>query len=151
MKTKGIYIYGIIRNLYDSEQFSELINSGVTTISYQNISAIISETENQSLEELSRESLAQLLVYHQRTIEKLMDKGVSVVLPMRLGTIVKTKHAARKILETGYKLIIDTLKKIDNMIEYDLVATWADFSEILNEISQHPDIKIGRASCWERV
>ena len=59
---------------------------------------------------------------------------------MRLGTIVNSKDEVIKILNTGHDLIIDILKKIEYLIEIDLVVTWVDFPGILKEISNHPDI-----------
>ncbi len=142
MENKRIYIYGIISNIDDSEEFFELIKlNNVTTVSFRDISAIVSETDSRPLKSLSKESLAQMLVHHQKTIEDLMVKGVPVVLPMRLGTIANSGQEVRRILETGYGLIVDTLKKYEKLVEVDLVATWNAFSDILNEISRHPDIE----------
>jgi hypothetical protein len=142
MENKRIYIYGIISNIDDSEEFFELIKlNNVTTVSFRDISAIVSETDSRPLKSLSKESLAQMLVHHQKTIEGLMVKGGPVVLPMRLGTIANSRQEVRRILETGYGLIVDTLKKYEKLVEVDLVATWNAFSDILNEISRHPDIE----------
>ncbi|MCX6233325.1 MAG: GvpL/GvpF family gas vesicle protein [Bacteroidetes bacterium] len=141
MPAKGIYIYGIIPNFYGADQFRSLDNSGIYPISFQNISAVVSEGESTHLDYFDRESLAHLLVHHQEAIENLMGKGFSMIIPMRLGTIVTSKKEVSKILENGYDLIIDTLKKIENLTEIDLVVTWNDFSGILKDIADHPEIK----------
>jgi len=140
MTTKGIYIYGIVPNFYSTDMFRSLENSGVYAIPFQNISAIVSDSDGTQLDELDRESLGYLLVHHQKTIEDLMGKGFTMLIPMRIGMIVRTTKEAIKILTNGYDLIIETLKKIEYLTEIDLVVTWANFPEVLKEISCHPEI-----------
>jgi hypothetical protein len=140
MKTKGIYIYGIVPNFYGTEMFRALENSGVYAIPLQNISAIVSDRESTDIDYSDRKTLGYLLVHHQKTIENLMEKGFNMLIPMRLGTIVNSKEEVIKILANGHALVIDTLNKIENMTEIDLVVTWADFSNTLNEIAGHPEI-----------
>ncbi len=140
MATKGIYIYGIVPNFYSTDMFRSLESSGVYVISFQNISAIVSDREGLHLESLDRESLGYLLVHHQKTIEDIMSKGFNMFIPMKLGTIVSNKAEVNKILTNGLDLIIETLKKIEYLTEIDLVVTWADFSTIIQEIANHSDI-----------
>lgn len=140
MKTKGIYIYGIVPNFYGTEMFRALENLGVYAIPLQNISAIVSDRESTDIDYSDRKTLGYLLVHHQKTIEDLMEKGFNMLIPMRLGTIVNSKEEVIKILANGHALVIDTLNKIENMTEIDLVVTWADFSNTLNEIAGHPEI-----------
>jgi hypothetical protein len=140
MSTKGIYIYGIVPSFYSTDMFRSLENTGVYPITFQNISAIVSESSSGQLDSLDRESLGRLLVHHQQTIEALQSKEFAMFIPMRLGTIVKTKDDVVKILQNGHELIVETLKKIEYMTEIDLVVTWADFSKTLKDISEHQDI-----------
>jgi hypothetical protein len=140
MTTKGIYIYGIVPNFYNTDMFRSLENSGVYAISFQNIVAIVSDRESVHLNYLDRESLGHLLVHHQKTIEELQSKEFNMFIPMRLGTIVSSKKEVIKILVNGHDLIIDTLKKIEYLTEIDLVVTWVDFPVTLKEIAIHPDI-----------
>nr|WP_319999422.1 GvpL/GvpF family gas vesicle protein [uncultured Draconibacterium sp.] len=140
MAKKGIYIYGIIPNFYSAEMFRSLVNTGIYTIAYQNISAIVSDRENVSFDFLNREELGHLLVEHQKTIENLMQKGFNMVIPMHLGTIVNSKEEVFEILSTGYNLIINTLSKIESMVEIDLAVTWGEFSATIKEVADHPDI-----------
>lgn len=140
MKTKGIYIYGIIPNFYSAEMFRSMVNTGIYTIAYQNISAIVSERENVPFDSLDRETLGHLLVHHQKTIEDLMGKGFNMLIPMRLGTMVSSKEEVFKILANGHDLIVDTLNKIEHLTEIDLAVTWADFQAVIREIACHPDI-----------
>ncbi len=138
--TKGIYIYGIVPNFYGATQFQSLENSGVYTISFDNISAIVSDHESDHLDYSDKESLGHLLVHHQKTIESLMEKGFAMLIPMRLGTIVSTRNEVARILSTGHELIFNTLKKIEFLSEIDLAVTWENFGDLLTEISVHPDI-----------
>lgn len=140
MTTKGIYIYGIVPNFYGTEQFRSIENTGVYVISFLNISAIVSDRDTTHLDFLDRESLAHILVHHQKTIEGLMEKGFHMIIPMKLGTIMHSKEEVIDILATGHDLIIATLKKIEYLAEIDLAVTWADFGLTLQEISAHPDI-----------
>lgn len=140
MTAKGIYIYGIIPNFYSSEMFRSIQDSEIYTIPFQNISAIVSNMEGTDLNYSDRETLGHLLVHHQKTIEGLMNKGFSMIVPMKLGTIVGSKEEAAQILAKGYDLIIATLKKIEFLTEIDIVVSWADFPNVLKELSLHPDI-----------
>lgn len=140
MSTKGIYIYGIVPNFYGTTHFQSIENSGVYAITYQNISAIVSDRESVQLDYLDRESLGYLLVHHQKTIEELMGKGFTMIIPVKLGTISGSKEEVIKILTYGYDLIIETLKKIEYLTEIDIAITWADFGETIKEIANHPEI-----------
>jgi len=140
MGIKGIYIYGIVPNFYGATHFQLLENSGVYAVTFQNISAIVSDRDTAFLDFLDRESLAHTLVHHQKTIEDLMSKGFNMIIPMKLGTIVKTREEVLSILTKGHDLIIATLKDIEYLSEVDLAVTWADFPGTLNEIANHPDI-----------
>lgn len=140
MATKGIYIYGIIPNFYSAEMYRSLVNTGIYTIAYQNISAIVSDRENVSFDSLDREALGHLLVDHQKTIEALTAKGFNMLIPMRLGTIVNSKEEVFKILANGRDLIVDTLNKIEHLTEIDLAVTWADFPATIKEVASHPEI-----------
>lgn len=141
MQTKGIYIYGFVSNVYNAEMFRLLENSGIYAIPLQNISAIVSYRENRYLNYSDKETLGQLLVHHQKTIENLMEKGFTMIIPMRLGTIVGSKEEVYRILTNGYDIIIETLNKIGSLTELDVAVTWANFSEILKDIANDPEIK----------
>ena len=151
MATKGIYIYGFVPNFYGTTHFQSLENSGVYAITYENISAIVSDRDSTHLDYLDRESLGYLLVKHQETIEELMRKGFSMIIPMRLGTIVGSKDEVLKILACGHELIIETLKKIEYLTEIDIAVTWADFAATLHDIANHPEIIALKKSILENI
>jgi hypothetical protein len=140
MTAKGIYIYGIVPNLYGTNLFRTLEDSSVYAITCNNISAIVSDRENAFLDFLDREFLGHLLIHHQKTIEELMGKGFNMIIPMKLGTIVRSTSEVQRILTNGYDLILKTFKNIEYLTEIDLAVTWADFSATLHELGNHPEI-----------
>ena len=140
MTTKGIYIYGIIPNFYSTEMFRSLENAGVYAIPFQNISAIVSDRESTLLDYTDRETLGRLLINHQKTIESMVTSGFTMIIPMRLGTIVNSKEEVFRILANGHDLIMDVLKKMQFLTEIDIVVSWADFSATLSELASDPEI-----------
>jgi hypothetical protein len=133
--TQGFYIYGIVPNHYDAEQFRKLSDIGVFNIPFQKVSAIVSNNGIIDYKQLGTEALAKLLVDHQTTIEQIMNMGFSTIVPMRLGTFAQDKTEVLNILQKGYDLIVETLQKASNLVEYDIVATWADFGKIITQVA----------------
>ena len=141
MGNEGIYIYGIVPNIYKSEELNSLEDMGVYSIPFQNISAIVSNRDIDSVDFSNREALGYLLVEHQETIEDLSKKGFTMLLPMRLGVIVDSKESVINILANGYNLITETLKKVENYTEMDMVVSWVDFPSHIAEIIAHKDVQ----------
>jgi hypothetical protein len=141
LNNKGIYLYGFVKDGYDTENLSYPLGSEVYTVTCRDVTAVVSDMEKIDFTNLNMESLAQLLVHHQKTIEDIMNSGCTAVVPFRLGTILNNKKELLKITETGYDLISDTFAKTENNVELDVVATWSDFGGIIEKFSQHPDIK----------
>ncbi len=140
MKKKGIYIYGIVPNFFSPDLFRSLEDFEIYSIPWQNISAIVSDRDDVVLDYYDRESLGNLLIHHQLTIEKLMGIGFNLFIPMKLGTIMENKDDVIKILSNGYDLIMETMSKIESFIDFDLAVTWYDFPAVISEIANHPDI-----------
>lgn len=138
---EGIYIYGII----DTAEEKSLGITGITeygevyTIPYQDISAVVSDSEMVNYTTLVKDVVARYLLTHQQVIEKVMD--YYTIIPMRLGTYVFDKAEVKEILCKGYKKFKDIFKKIDNKIEIDVVATWSNFAPIIKEIQEEKEIK----------
>jgi hypothetical protein len=150
MATNGIYIYGIVPNFYGAEHFRSLEYAGVYAIPLQNISAIVSDWDVDSIDYSNRESLAHQLVHHQLTIERVMTLGFTMILPMKLGTFVNVKEEVLTILAKGHDLFISSFNQIENMTEIDLTVTWGDFGGILKELSSNPEIIALRESILQK-
>jgi hypothetical protein len=140
MLNNGIYIYGIVPNTYSAEMFGSIHKSGVYTIPFNDLSAIVSNWESLVFDLSDRESLGYLLAHHQKTIETIMAKGFNVILPVKFRTIVYDIEDVFSILSKGHDLITNALKNIENLTEVDLAVTWADFGGILNEVANQPEI-----------
>jgi len=140
MLNKGIYIYGIVPNIYSKEIDRSIHNSGAYTIPFHDLSAVVSNLESLPFNLSDRESLGYLLSHHQKTIETIMAKGFNMILPMKFKTIVSDEGDVFSILSKGHDLITSALKNIENLTEVDLAVTWADFGGILNEVANHPEI-----------
>jgi hypothetical protein len=143
MTSMGIYIYGVVPNFFGKEMYRSLEKSGVYAITYKNISGFVSICDIRAIDYSDRESLGYLVVHHQQIIEELQSIGFSILIPIKLGTIVDSEEDVVKILSMGYDLIIETFKKTQFYTEIDLAITWADFSGTLKEISgDHIDSEV---------
>jgi hypothetical protein len=137
---KDLYIYGLVPNHYDDEQFKKLNNIGVIRIPFQEISAIVSQKDKIDLKQLNTEELAELMVHHQKTVESLMNMGFNTIIPMRLGTFTNSSTELIRILKKEYEIILDTTAKVTDLIEVEIVSTYADFGQIIAGIAVHPKV-----------
>ncbi len=140
MKMRGLYIYGIIPTYYSTEQFRALDKLNVLNIPFGKVSAVAAEETIIDYRKLGTEPLAKLLLSHQQTIESIMELGFNTIIPMRLGTFADNIPQVKKIMEKGHDLIIETFKKISGFMEIDVVATWADFGNVISGISVDPQV-----------
>jgi len=142
-----MYIYGIL-NSNTSLQFSipkELLlekseSNGVYTIAYQDISALVKDSEIVDYTHMRKDILARLLVGHQTVIERVMTAQTTII-PMRLGTHAQDETEVRDILSKGYNLIKDIFERISGKIEIDITATWGDLASIIKEVGEAKEIK----------
>lgn len=139
MNIRGIYIYGIIPTYYSAEQFRKL-EKLIVLIPFGKVSAVVGEKEMIDYRYLGAEPLAKLLLSHQQTIESIMELGFKTIIPMRLGTFADNTSQVKRILEQSYDLILETFEKISGFMEIDVVATWADFGQVIAGISVDPQV-----------
>lgn len=160
MSNTGKYIYGVIKSnteeVFDIGEIAafediypvgspiEVVNSSKTsgyayTISFQDIAAVVSDSEIVDYAHLPKDTLARLLVSHQQLIEKVMVKHT--IIPMRLGTFASDDEEVREILSKGYRTIVDIFERAKDSIEIDVVATLSDFNSFLQQISEDGEIK----------
>jgi len=158
MNTIGRYIYGVIGS--STEEFFDLdeivsfediypfgnttadnseISNQAYTISFQEIAAIVKDSDIVNYSHMPKDTLGRLLVSHQQLIEKVMTKHS--IIPMRLGTFAGSDEEVRQILAKGYRTIKDIFARAKNSIEIDVVATLNDFKSFLQEVSEEEEIK----------
>lgn len=160
MSKAAKYIYGVINS--NAEEFFDLgeivafedicplrsptevvsgsrTSNGAYTISFQDISAVVSDSERVDYSHMPKDTLARLLVNHQRVIEKVMTKHT--IIPMRLRTFADSDEEVRQILTKGYRTIKDIFGRVIDCIEIDVVATLNDFNSFLQEVSEEEEIK----------
>ena len=135
------YIYGIIEaseeKLFDLCGFAAY--EEVYTIPYQDISAVVSDSEFVDYTSFPKDQVARYLLKHQQVIEKVIDSYT--LIPMRLGTYAFNIEEVKEILCKGYMKFKDIFRKIDNKIEIDVVATWNDLNSVIKEIGEKQEIK----------
>lgn len=145
MAVIGKYIYGVINStphLSTEENLLEaksLGANGVYTISYQDISAIVSDSEIVDYTHMLKDALAKQLITHQRVIERIMLNHT--IIPMRLGTFAVDVDEVRHFLAKGYPIIKDIFKRVFDEIEIDVAATWSDFNSVVREVGEEKEIK----------
>lgn len=142
--TIGKYIYGVVNSalrisIAESLSGSCLANE-VYTVSYQDISAIVSDSEIADYTHLPKAVLARKLLRHQEVVEKIMSFNHTII-PLRLGTFAKDEDEVRDILKRGYKLVKNILVDIMDKIEIDVTAVWSDFKTAIREIGDEAEIR----------
>jgi hypothetical protein len=160
VSTTGKYIYGVIKS--STEEFFDLdeivsfediypfgnttgiadnseISNRAYTISFQDIAAVVSDSEIVDYSHMPKDTLGRLLVSHQQLIEKVMT--THSIIPMRLGTFAGSNEEVRQILAKGFRTIKDIFERAKNSIEIDVVATLNDLKSFLQEVSQEDEIR----------
>ena len=122
MAEQGKYIYGII-NTNEARNFGSIGVGGrddvVSTISYQDISAVISNFPVDKYE-LSKENL----LAHQRVVERVVSDHT--VLPVRAFTVAANAEEVRDFLRKRYRELTGLLKDMDNKASAPEAGTLRD-------------------------
>ncbi len=160
MSKTGKYIYGVVNSsteeffdmdeiaafedIYPFRNSAEVVNSSKAsnrafTICFQDIAAVVSDSEIVDYSHMPKDTLGRLLVSHQQLIEKVMAKHT--IIPMRLGTFASSDEEVREILSKGYRTIKDIFERAKDNIEIDIVATLNDLKSFLQEVSQEDEIR----------
>ena len=150
MSEMGKYIYGIVNS--DKEIFfpscKVITDREVYTITYHDISAVISESEIIDYNRLPKDNVARYLISHQMVIEKVMEDFT--IIPMRLGTYAVDGNEVRHILLKGYKVIKGIFEKTNGMVEVDVVVTWGNLEEVIKGVSEEGEIKEFKQSLLDK-
>lgn len=132
------YLYCVI-GTGEARNFGQIGIGGrgdvVTTISYENIAAVISRTPVTKYE-LNRENL----VVHQKVVEEVMKDYT--VLPVRFCTIAESVEDIRRMLKKRYGEFKNLLRDMDNTVEHGVKALWKDLNGVFLEIVETgPEIR----------
>ena len=112
----GKYLYGIIK------RYTSLNLDGLTTVAHQSLAAVVAEKEVKDYHRLPKAETVKELISHQQIIEKIMEQ--SPILPVKFGTILKNEEEVTSVLDKDYLFLYNTLQKLEDKIELDLVCFW---------------------------
>jgi DnaJ-domain-containing protein 1 len=140
MTTKGKYIYGFVSTNEPKNLGSIGIDKGeVYTLPYQGIAAIVSHLPYAQFDSLPRETLLRNLTIYQSVLEEVIK--YQNIIPVKFGTVVEGDEAIKRLMEKGYDQIRTNLREMENKIELDVVALWADLDSVLKETGEEEEIK----------
>lgn len=160
MSKTGRYIYGVINAGVEecfglsevagsvgdslSKYGEDVVNSNkfsnhAYTVTFRDISAVVSDAEVVDYNHMSKHALASLLLRHQTVIERIMARYT--IIPMRLGTFADNNEEVKEILTKGYRKIKGVFERAANTVEIDVVATLSDFDSFLQQVSEMDEIK----------
>ena len=137
---EGKYFYCIIRN----SQFTEFgamgigsRNDKVYTVSFRDISAVVSDTPVKKYD-LERDNL----LCHEMVIEEVMKHYT--VLPVRFATVAENEEKIKRILEREYDKFFNLLENMEGKKELGLKALFKPnviFMDILNKYDDIRNLK----------
>lgn len=139
MSNTGKYIYGVTNTESHAADSDLLTSNGIYSISYKDVSAVVSDAEIIDYTNLPGDVAAQRLIQHQLVIEKIMQEFT--IIPMRLGTYVLNEDEVMQVLTKGHRMFKDIFEKIEGRIEVDVVATWVDLNMVIKEVSEEDEMK----------
>jgi gas vesicle protein GvpL/GvpF len=145
--TRAKYVYCIIRSA-EPRRFGAIglgsEPTEVSTISFREIAAVISDTPEEILDATRENVLA-----HERVNETVMRSFT--VIPMSFGTVFKTRDDIVELLRGAYDAFRDVLEKMQDKVEFGLKVLWdrdvmvreienddEDIRRLKNEISTVP-------------
>ncbi|MBU4479352.1 MAG: GvpL/GvpF family gas vesicle protein [Candidatus Omnitrophica bacterium] len=142
----GKYIFGVINSNTNFRFFIPNFLSEedsiyeISSIPYQDISAIVCDLEIVEYTHMRKDALAKLLVGHQKVIERIMNLKCSI-LPVKLGTFALDEAEVKDVLSKGYSLIKKITREINDKVEIDVVCVWSDFTAAIKEAGEQKEIR----------
>jgi len=139
MNVKGLYLYGFV-NVTEALRIGPigLDSREVYLKSGGSFSVAVSDVDGIDFSQLPKETLLKYVAEHQRTLERLMERGR--VIPLKFGSLVQDSQEVDTILAKGQDRILETFEKVRGRTEMDLVAGFSDFEGVLKEISMSESI-----------
>jgi Gas vesicle synthesis protein GvpL/GvpF len=118
--SRAKYVYCIIRSAEPHRFGSIGLGSEpteVTSVSFREIAAVISDTPEEVLDATRENVLA-----HERVNETVMRSFT--VIPMSFGTVFKTRDDIVELLRGAYDAFRDVLEKMQDKVEFGLKVLW---------------------------
>lgn len=118
--SRAKYVYCIIRSAEPRRFGSIGLGSEpteVTSVSFREIAAVISDTPEEVLDATRENVLA-----HERVNETVMRSFT--VIPMSFGTVFKTRDDIVELLRGAYDAFRDVLEKMQDKVEFGLKVLW---------------------------
>jgi len=116
----GKIIYAILSNRINPGKLTSLLSeikgiggAGLISVSFNQISAVISDTEKAGL------TATQTNAFAFASVIDTLDKNYPV-LPMRFGSIIESTDSVQKMLENNYAEFQNNLQKVENKSEFGL-------------------------------
>ncbi|MBU2635120.1 GvpL/GvpF family gas vesicle protein [Patescibacteria group bacterium] len=131
---KGFYLY-CIREKTNSKFSTAGIDGGeISAIFYQDLEAVVSlvslaEFSSEEIQKKAQEDLAWIkekAQVHEKVVEEAMgknplkNKGLKAVIPMKFGTIFKTKENLEESLKKHYNQFRESLKRLKGKQEWSV-------------------------------
>jgi hypothetical protein len=118
------YIYGIVEEPRPKKfDFLGIDNAEVYTINYQELAAIVSDTELREVDPTRKNVHAHTVVQ-----DKLLPDYT--LLPMGFGMIASSYEEVRRLLEKNYQGLVTELKRLAGKIEVELKVFWDEIAMI---------------------
>ncbi|MBC8234047.1 GvpL/GvpF family gas vesicle protein [bacterium] len=143
MKAGRLYIYCIIelneskwgQKKRNGEEFSfraiGIDKEEVTTVSFNDIAAVVSRTQIDQFDEDGEEALTQYVTRHQQVIKFVMQ--THPVIPMKFGTVAEDQNELLEMLDRVYIQFKAAFNKLRDKIEL-AVQVFLDEQVALQEI-----------------
>jgi Gas vesicle synthesis protein GvpL/GvpF len=130
----GRYVYGIVQ-CRDKIDFGRVGIGGagalVYTVNYQDIAAVVSNTQVYIFDPTRENALA-----HEHVIEIVMKNHT--IIPMSFGTVFRTDNDIREVLKSIYASLKDVLHQMSGKLEFGLKVNW-DRDRIIEDIKQEDE------------
>lgn len=135
-----IKLYGVVNGRGEGFVGGEGAKDAVYTVSYREISCLVSDTAD-AAGMVDKKSVLKELLNYQNVMERFLQKHT--VIPIKFGTWVETKEDVLRVLESGYIGFLKMLRAYEGMIEVDITAAWDDIAGVTGKIAEE-DAEIKR-------
>ncbi len=129
------YLFGVINISNGHPHLSDLkLNNHFRIIPYTWLGCLVQDGPVEDLLTMSKEAVAQKLVYHQQVIEKVLKSHT--IIPLKFGTFLKEDRDIVDMLAGSENLFAELLEAMDKNIELDVAAGWNDLDTVIKDIGE---------------